>query len=412
MSSTLDALEPRHLFASPVTYTLIELPLNIRDLNNADQLLAPTAIYQIHRGGRVTRTDLPTLNPNATLSARRINDAGVIIATETTTNPLDNSVTRQQVVIALNRHGQYTSRYLFDNTTPRDDQPNAPVVLNNANQILTDGGEDESLPDLTGDVRLITLGKQGASTSESANGLLHGGTRTIDLPLDLNNVGQVVTIDAHYPIDNFVTFRRGVGTLKTAEELADGDRAPVQHLDALNDRSQIVGATQQPGPDQHLQATLYQLSSRNRYYRTFLGTLPTHNTSESLAINNNAGQILGTSYITRSTGRTVDLTATITQPNALGAYAPLTDLNSLIPNPGNDRVTRPIAINDAGLILAEGVSTRNSTPRFLLLLPSRGNTSPITRTTSVQRSIPAPPLSPIPTPFATNELVRSEDNLW
>src|SRR5438046_907592 len=77
-------------------------------------------------------------------------------------------------------------------------------------------------PDLTGDVLLLTLGRHGAITSQNANALLQGGTRTIDLPLDFNNVGQLATTDAHYPVDNFVTFRRGVGTLQTAQELAGG----------------------------------------------------------------------------------------------------------------------------------------------------------------------------------------------
>jgi hypothetical protein len=68
-------------------------------------------------------------------------------------------------------------------------------------------------------------------------------------------------------------------------------------------------------------------------------------------------------------------------------------LNTLIPNPGNDRVTRPIAINEAGLILAEGVSTRNGLQRFILLIPSRSNPAPITTAT-----VAAPVGSPSPGP--------------
>lgn len=404
MLHRLDPLEPRALFAS-TSYTLLELPRDCVDLNNADQLLALTAVYQIHPGGRLTRTDLPILNPNATLAAHRINDAGVIIATETSTNPSDNSVTHQQVVIAPDRHGHYTSRYLFDNTTRLVDQPNTPVAINNANQILTDGGEDPSIPDLTGDVRLITLGRHGAATSVSANGLLPGGTRTIDDPLDINNFGHLVTTDAHFPIDNYVTLHRGVGSLRTAQQLAGGVPVPVQHFAALNDLDQIVGATQKPGPGEQLTATLYRLSRRARFYSTYLGTLAGHDTSESLAINN-AGQVLGTSFTTPASGPVLDETATLTQPDATGVYGPMQALNTLIPDPGFDRVTHPLALNDAGLILAKGISTRNSTPRALLLLPSRSNA-----TTSVQRSLPTVPTTTA-TPFATRKRVRSDDNLW
>lgn len=406
----LESFEPRRLFASPVTYALVELPFEPLDLNNADQILAADSIYQVHRAARLTKTLLPTITPAATLAARKFNDSGIVIGTETVTLP-DHTTRSQEVVLGPNGLGVYESQYLFDNTTAADQQTNAPVVINNRGQILTNGGEDESLPDLTGDVRLFTLRRHGALTNQSANGLLQGGTRTIDVPLDINNAGQLVTTDAHYPIDNFVTFRRGVGTLQTAEQLAGGVPAPLQKLNALNDDGQIVGATQQPGPNQHLNATLYQLSIRGRYYRTFLGTLPTHDTSEALAINN-FGQILGTSSITRSSGRIVDLIATLTQPNATtGVYGATQDLNALIPDPGKDRVTRPIAINDAGVIVAEGISTRNSSRRFLLLLPSRANRS----SASTAIVISPPPTSPAiarSTPFATADLLRSEMPLF
>jgi hypothetical protein len=406
---TLHPLEPRRLLASPITYTLVELPFEPLDLNNADQILAADSIYQFPRAARLTKAILPTITSGATLAARKFNDSGLVIGTETLTLP-DNTTRAQQILLGPNRLGVYEPSYLFDGTTAADDQTNAPVVINNLGQILTNGGEDESLPDLTGDVRLFTLGRHGALTNESANGLLQGGTRTIDVPIDINNAGQLITTDAAFPIDNFVTFRRGVGTLQTAEQLG-GAPAPLQKLNALNDNAQIVGATQQPGPDQHLTATLYQLSIRGRYYRTFLAALPTQDTSQALAINN-FGQILGTSAITRSSGRIVDLTATITLPDpTTGAYGATQDLNTLIPDPGKDRVTRPIAINDAGVIVAEGISTRNSSRRFLLLLPSRANRA-ATPTTSFAASPPISPSIARSTPFATSDLLRSETPLF
>jgi hypothetical protein len=407
---TLHPLEPRRLLASPVTYTLVELPFEPLDLNNADQILAADSVYQIHRAARLTKTILPTISTGATLAARKFNDEGIVIGTETLALP-DNTTRSQEVLLGPNRLGVYEPSYLFDGTTAADDQTNAPVVINDIGQILTNGGEDESLPNLTGDVRLFTLGRHGALTNESANGLLQGGTRTIDVPIDINNAGQLITTDAAFPIDNFVTFRRGVGTLQTAEQLAGGAPAPLQKLNALNDNGQIVGATQQPGPNQHLNATLYQLSIRGRYYRTFLGTLPTQDTSQALAINN-FGQILGTSGIIRSSGRIVDLTATITLPDpTTGVYGATQDLNTLIPDPGKDRVTQPIAINDAGVIIAEGISTRNSSRRFLLLLPSRANRRP-TSTTAFTSPPPTSPNIPRATPFSTADLLHSETPLF
>ncbi|HEY7120359.1 MAG TPA: hypothetical protein VH475_27470 [Tepidisphaeraceae bacterium] len=366
----LESLEPRRLLAATVTYTLIELDFEPKDLNNADQILAADAIEQVRRGGRLTATSLPKVDSAATLVARRFNDDGIVIGSESFRGPNDESRS-QEVLIGPDRTGQYQSRYLYDNTTSADDQPNAAVVINNPGQILTNGGEDAT-PDLTGDVRLITVGRRGALTSVNANGLLPGGTRTIDDPIDLNNAGQFVTTDAHFPVDNFVTLHRGVASLRTAQELAGGVAAPIQQLSALNDVGQIVGATQQAGAGQQLSATLYQTSRRGRYYRTFLGALPGDDTSEAVAINN-AGQILGTSFSTPASGPILDLTATITQRGSNGKYGAPQDLNGLIPDPGKDRVTRPIAINDAGLIIAEGASTRNGTQRFVLLIPSRAN---------------------------------------
>ena len=70
----LEPVEPRRLLASPLTYTLVELPFEPVDLNNADQILAADAVYQIHPAARLTQTLLPTISTGAALSAR--SDAG------------------------------------------------------------------------------------------------------------------------------------------------------------------------------------------------------------------------------------------------------------------------------------------------------------------------------------------------
>jgi hypothetical protein len=66
-------------------------------------------------------------------------------------------------------------------------------------------------------------------------------------------------------------------------------------------------------------------------------------------------------------------------------------------------VNRPIAINDAGLIIAEAFSTRNGRQRFVLLLPSKS--------TGVSRSIESGPLIAPPV-WAFLHARRDDDGVW
>jgi probable HAF family extracellular repeat protein len=98
-----------------------------------------------------------------------------------------------------------------------------------------------------------------------------------------------------------------------------------------------------------------------------LGTLainpiPGYSRSEGLAINS-SGVVVGDSDPAGSTGQT---DAVIWQPGA-GATYTLSDLNSLIPSGTGWMLTRALAINDAGLIVAEG--TQGGYSHAVLLTP-------------------------------------------
>jgi hypothetical protein len=415
MPHRLDPLEPRRLFASPVTYTLIELDFQPQDLNNADQIVGRD-LHQVRRGGRLTTTSLPTHSPTNNLAPAKLNDDGIIVGSEGRIEGEDSI--HQGVILGPDATGEYQSRYLFDDTTPDHNQVNLPTVLNNLGQIITSGGGDAFFDEPIHDPALAQLGARGRLSITPLNDLrLPGETLAVNRTADLNNLGQLVATgpetDPARSVDNFAVLRRNHLYLTPASTLSRDAASKSQHLVALNDLGQIVGSTA-PTLADNPTATLYQVSSRGRYYRTFL-SLPGKDASLATAINN-VGQVLGYAYTNPGAGPILDLTAFIAQRSRSGKYGAPVDLNTLIPDPGNDRVTRPIAINDAGLILAEGASTRNSSQRFLLLIPSRSNAVPLTPATTtvpVQRALPAAPSTVTrPALLTANTLIASSEELW
>jgi len=371
-----------------VTYTLLELDFQPQDLNNAGQILGGGAVYQIHRNGRLTSTPLPKLDSQASVGGVQINDAGTVIAHEVHFSQADDEIV-QGVVIAPDRQGVYQSRYLLAAPQQADDsQANLPVVINNLGQILTDGTDSGEVGPGAAlrDELFVKLGPRGASSSVALDSLRrHGETKVVDNPRDLNNAGQFITTDAAgNGIDDLVTLRGGSAYFSSAAEIANDSTSPTQHLQALNDSAEIAGFTQLAGKHQQPEATVYQNIGKGRYRRTFLGRLSGDDVSEATAINN-AGQVLGDSYSIPASGNILDTTAVIARRGENGKYGTVRDLNSLIPQPGKDHVDRVVAINDAGIILAEGHSTENGTERFMLLLPSKANR--IAQPASVQRAV-------------------------
>ncbi|HEY7120360.1 MAG TPA: hypothetical protein VH475_27475 [Tepidisphaeraceae bacterium] len=419
MSHRLEPLERRTLFASPVTYTLVELDFQPQDLNNTDQIVGRD-LHQIRRGGRLTTMPLPTLDPANNPGGVKLNDDGIIIGSEGRILPTDDSV-GQAVILGPDATGQYQSRYLFDGTTPDDSQANLFCVINNRGQIITSGDGDTFFDEPIHEAVLGQVGARGRLSITPINSLrLPGETLAVNRVADLNNLGQLVTsnpeTDPAVQIDNFAVLRRGHLYLTPASTLSGDTGSQSQQLASLNDSGQIVGDTAATLTDSPA-ATLYQLSARGRYYRTFLAALPGDDAAAATQINN-VGQILGYSYSTPGSGPILDMTATITQRRRNGRYGATQDLNALIPDPGKDRVTRPIAINDGGLILAEGVSTSNGSQRFLLLIPSRANRLPTSPIAAAAMTSPLPGLPTMPlaatraTSFAKDDQVRSDDDLW
>jgi hypothetical protein len=295
----------------------------------------------------------------------------------------------QGVLIAPDRQGVYQSRYLLGAPQQADDsQANAPVVLNNRGQILTDGTDAGEVGPGSAlrDELLIKLGARGASNSVALDSLRrHGEMKVIDNPRDLNNVGQFITTDADATgIDDLVTLRDGHAYFSSAAEISGDAASPTQHLQVLNDEAEVAGFTQRAGKHQMPEATVYQNIGRGRYRRTFLGRLAGDDFSEATAINN-AGQVLGDSSSTPTSGNVLDTTAFIARRGSNGKYGTIRDLNSLIPNPGKDHVDSVLAINDAGIILVEGHSTENGTERFMMLLPSKANRA--AQSAEVQRAL-------------------------
>jgi hypothetical protein len=399
----LHPLEPRRLLA--VTYSLIELTFHPNDLSNLDQIAAADNVYQIRRGGRIVATPLPTLARNGRVVATHINDEGTMIGVDTVGQPTgDDLTTRDPVVIARDSRGQYQTRSLRDPLQGDLTDPTNLVAINDNNEILTDGGEGE-LTNALGDERLFTLGRRGRPNSTAVNDLLlPTETRRLDLPADINNLGQIVGADLNNAIDVLYEFRRGRASIAPATFLSGDTVSDVQKLTAINDAGMIVGNTALATSGRNAEATLYQRSSRGRYYRTFLGRLPDHSDSFATALNN-AGVTVGVSFAQPQFGPITEQSAFLYTP---GRHAAIQDLNTLITNPGNDHVTRPIAINDAGLIVAEAVSTRNGQQRFVLLLPSESTrvTRSVEQTAAI--SVAPPALEPALRPASNDDLWQSD----
>lgn len=399
MPAAFEPLECRRLFAAAITYTLIELTFEPTDLNNLDQIAAADNVYQIRKGGRLEATALPALANNASVVANRINDNGTMTGLETLTQPTTGDLLlREPVVIAPDSHGHYQTRSLrADKTNPID--PTNLVAINDNDEILTDGGDDPNAAGVVGNEQLISLGPRGRVSGTNVNDILPAGqSLRFDLPSDLNNRGQAVGEGLGKFIDVYYQFHNGRASIASATALSGDSVSDVQKLTAINDSGLIVGNTALATSGRNAEATLYQRSSRGRYYRTFLGRLPGDSDSLATAINN-AGQVVGLSFFKPQFGAITDESSFILQPG----NSAIRDLNALIENPGNDRVNRPIAINDAGLIIAQAFSTRNGRQRFVLLLPSKS--------TGMSRSIESGPLI-VPPVVALLHARRDDDRVW
>jgi hypothetical protein len=397
----IEALECRRLFAAAITYTLIELTFEPMDLNNLDQIAAADNVYQIRKGGRLEATALPTLVSNGRVVANRINDNGTMIGLETVGQLTGDDLTlREPVVVARDSHGHYQTRSLrADRTNPID--PTNLMAINDNDEILTDGGEDPNAVGVVGNELLISLGPRGRVSGTNVNDILPAGeSLRFDLPADLNNQGQAVGQGVGNFIDVYYEFHNGRGSIAPATALSGDAVSDVQKLTAINDSGVIVGNTALATSGRNTEATIYQRSSRGRYYRTFLGHLPDDTDSLATAINN-AGQVVGESFAKPQFEPVTDESAFILQPGS----SAISDLNALIENPGKDRVNRPISINDAGLIIAEAFSTRNGRQRFVLLLPSKS-------TGGVSRSIESEPVIAPPAVTFLHARRDDGDGVW
>ena len=396
----IEPLEPRRLLAAAtITYTQIELPFEPMDLNNLDQIAAADSVYQIRKGGRLEATALPTLVKNAKVVATRINDNGTMIGLETLTQPTTgDQLLREPVVVAPDSHGHYQTRSLRADPTNPIDSTNL-VAINDNDEILTDGSDAPEAAGVVGNEQLVSLRSRGRVSLTNINDILPAGeSLRFDLPTDLNKHGQAVGEGVGRFIDVYYEFHNGRASIAAATALSGDSVSDVQKLTAINDSGVIVGNTALATSGRNTEATIYQRSGRGRYYRTFLGRLNGDSDSLATAINN-AGQVVGQSFFKPQFGAISAESAFILQPGD----SSIRDLNALIENPGKDRVNRPIAINDAGLIIAEAFSTRNGRQRFVLLLPSKA-------TTGVSRSIESAPLPLAPAVMILH--ARRDAGVW
>ena len=205
-------------------------------------------------------------------------------------------------------------------------------------------------------------------------GSLPGGS--FSNALGLNNDGQVVG----QTMNNNSTFEEGYlwspsspnGVIGSMIDLGSFDKsgAGFSSAAAINGHGSVTGWAEnadRSGGAAH--AFVWAPSAPNATTGTMvdLGTLAINpyagnSQSQGLAINS-SGVVVGDSNPAGSTGQ---IDATIWQPGSGGTYI-LNDLNNLIPSGTGWTLTRADAINDAGLIVVEGM--QGGTRHALLLTP-------------------------------------------
>ena len=126
--------------------------------------------------------------------------------------------------------------------------------------------------------------------------------------------------------------------------------------------------------------------------------------SQGLAINS-SGVVVGDSNPAGSTGL---IDATIWQPGAGGTYT-LNDLNNLIPSGTGFTLTRADAINDAGLIVVEGM--QGGTRHALLLTPQTNSAAlAAPAALAMPATAPGPIRSPAAAPAASVRIAAVAPN--
>ena len=241
----------------------------------------------------------------------------------------------------------------------------------------------------------------------TALGSLPGGS--FSSALGLNNNGQVVG----QTMNNNSTFEEGYlwspsspnGVSGTMIDLGSFDKSSpgFSSAAAINGHGSVTGwaeNTDLSGGAAHAFVWVPSTPNATTGKMVDLGTLAInpyagYSQSQGLAINS-SGVVVGESNPAGSTGL---IDATIWQPGAGGAYT-LNDLNDLIPSGTGFTLTRADAINDAGLIVVEGMQ---GDTRHALLLTPQTNSAAMAAPAALATPATAPgPIRSPAAPFAAS----------
>ena len=307
--------------------------------------------------------DLGTVKSEANSAGNGINDSGQVVGISWTTTVIQKKHNPWGVSQTTENGFLWTAGKMKD--LGSDVKPNA----------INDSGE------------MIGAGSLWDGKAWTSLGTLPGGLAS--LALGLNNDGQVVGYvmnDQSHPAEGYLwSPSRPNGSSGSMIGLGSFDTtSPGQsNAAAINGKGWVTGWAEnddRSGGADH--AFVWEPSSPNATTGTMvdLGTLannlyPNWSHSEGLAINS-SGVVVGDSDPAGSQGYQPD--AVIWQPGAGGTYT-LSDLNSLISSGTGWTLTQALAINDAGLIVAEG--TQGGYSHALLLTPQTAATAVAARAT-------------------------------
>ena len=297
--------------------------------------------------------DLGTLKKEANSASNGINDSGQVVGTSWTTT----------TTIKKTKWGPVTETNTVENGflwTASGGMSN--LGSNFTAYAINDSGEILGPNQLWNGKTWTSLGSLPGGSFSSA--------------LGLNNYGQVVG----QTTNNNSTFEEGYLWSPSSPNGVSGSMIDLGSFDksgpgfssaaAINGQGSVTGWAENAdlsGGAAH--AFVWVPSTPNATTGTMvdLGTLAINSyaaisQSQGLAINS-SGVVVGDSNPAGSTGL---IDATIWQPGAGGTYT-LKDLNDLIPSGTGFTLTRADAINDAGLIIVEGM--QGDTRHALLLTP-------------------------------------------